>query len=372
MLQVARLAPIQLGESSDLVAGFLLGRLNPDGGFQNRSGDSDLYYTVFGLEGLIALQHEVPAGQIVPFLESFGDGEGLDFVHLACLARAWAGLSGVYHIQIIEGSLDAETGAELQREAVEHAVSLAPEDPVVLNRLSRYHSARGDQTTAEAVWRMAFNADPNHPLNLGLAAGRLAESGELDRAIELQDRAAQLDPLGLVNRVNLAHYLFAAGRYEEAERELRVALSLAGEERADLLADAAKAELMTGKPQAALETVNSLPPGPARWQVEAMAWHRLGDGSRAAEAVEALRAQKDLTSALLLAEVHAYRGEPDQAARWLETADAHLHPDMPLSETFKPLTAAQFSPILRGSDDPRIAAWIERTIGHTEERQRSR
>jgi hypothetical protein len=56
MLQVARLAPQQLGESRDLVAGFLHARVNPDGGFQNRAGASDLYYTVFGLDSLIGLQ----------------------------------------------------------------------------------------------------------------------------------------------------------------------------------------------------------------------------------------------------------------------------------------------------------------------------
>ena len=52
MLQVARLAPKQLGESRDLVAGFLREQLNPDGGFQDRAGASDLYYTVFGLDAL--------------------------------------------------------------------------------------------------------------------------------------------------------------------------------------------------------------------------------------------------------------------------------------------------------------------------------
>lgn len=93
MLQVARLAPQQLGESRDLVAAFLRSRLAADGGFQNRDGDSDLYYTVFGLEGLVALQEAVPAEAVTPFLRHFGDGEGLDFVHLACLARCWAGVS---------------------------------------------------------------------------------------------------------------------------------------------------------------------------------------------------------------------------------------------------------------------------------------
>jgi geranylgeranyl transferase type-2 subunit beta len=92
MLQVARLAPRQLGESRDLVAAFLRARHNPDGGFQNRAGASDLYYTVFGLDGLIALQEPLPTAATCAYLEGFGDGEGLDFVHLACLARGRAAL----------------------------------------------------------------------------------------------------------------------------------------------------------------------------------------------------------------------------------------------------------------------------------------
>lgn len=93
MLQVARLAPQQLGESRDLVAAFLHSRLTADGGFQNRAGDSDLYYTVFGLEALIALQETIPADPVASYLTRFGNGEGLDFVHLACLARCWASVS---------------------------------------------------------------------------------------------------------------------------------------------------------------------------------------------------------------------------------------------------------------------------------------
>lgn len=93
MLQVARLAPQQLGESRDLVAAFLHNRLNPDGGFQDRSGASDLYYTVFGLEGLVALQETLPSDSAARFLRQFDDGHGLDFVHLACLARCWSNIS---------------------------------------------------------------------------------------------------------------------------------------------------------------------------------------------------------------------------------------------------------------------------------------
>jgi len=93
MLQVARLGPKLLGESAALVIDFLFSQLNEDGGFKDRTGRSDLYYTVFGLDGLVALQAELPAERVEPFLRCFGNGANLDFVHLCCLARGWAALA---------------------------------------------------------------------------------------------------------------------------------------------------------------------------------------------------------------------------------------------------------------------------------------
>ena len=92
MLQVARLAPKLLGESTDLVRRFVLRQQNPDGGFKDRSGASDLYYTVFALDSLIALQAELPIESVRTYVSQFGTGESLDFVHLCCLARAKAAL----------------------------------------------------------------------------------------------------------------------------------------------------------------------------------------------------------------------------------------------------------------------------------------
>lgn len=92
MLQVARLAPNLLSEAAERVSGFVREQFNDDGGVRDRSGKSDLYYTVFGLESLIALRQEPPVSRVRPWLEKFGDGDGLDLVHLACLARCWASL----------------------------------------------------------------------------------------------------------------------------------------------------------------------------------------------------------------------------------------------------------------------------------------
>ena len=92
MLQVARLSPRVLAESIGLVGHFFRQQLAPRGGFVDRTGQPDLYYTVFGLEGLIAI-HTDPPLVVADYLRSFGAGEALDFVHACCLARAWATMS---------------------------------------------------------------------------------------------------------------------------------------------------------------------------------------------------------------------------------------------------------------------------------------
>ncbi len=92
MLQVARLAPKMLGESAELVRGFLAAQIGPDGAGCDRDGRPDLYYTIFALAGLQALQAEIPVARVEKFLRGFEDGEHLDFIHLGALARCWAAI----------------------------------------------------------------------------------------------------------------------------------------------------------------------------------------------------------------------------------------------------------------------------------------
>lgn len=97
MLQVARLARRSLGESADLVISFVRSLATPDGGYANRDGRPDLYYTPFALDALAALD-ALPTDDREPeqarrtrsWLAGFGGGGPLDFVHRCCLARAWA------------------------------------------------------------------------------------------------------------------------------------------------------------------------------------------------------------------------------------------------------------------------------------------
>jgi hypothetical protein len=79
-------------DSADCVAEFVLRQMNDDGGFRGRGEASDLYYTMFAIECLQALDRPLPACEISDFLTTFKDGNDLDLVHLSCLARCLARL----------------------------------------------------------------------------------------------------------------------------------------------------------------------------------------------------------------------------------------------------------------------------------------
>jgi hypothetical protein len=93
--------------------------MSADGGFRGRGEQSDLYYTVFGLDCLAALGAEIPAEPLLAYLRSFGRGEALDFVHLASLpagclsedARS-AILRGIEGHRASDGGYNPVAGAE--------------------------------------------------------------------------------------------------------------------------------------------------------------------------------------------------------------------------------------------------------------------
>lgn len=93
MLRVATRAGkwMEDDDAADVIR-FVQSQMQPDGGFRGRAAVSDLYYTVFGGSCLLALGKPPAIGPFRRYLDSFGNGESLDFVHVASLARCWAAL----------------------------------------------------------------------------------------------------------------------------------------------------------------------------------------------------------------------------------------------------------------------------------------
>jgi prenyltransferase beta subunit len=95
MIQALARAPKLLNSSTDLVRKYVMEKLGEDGGFQGRDNKSDLYYTVFGMELLIALNCTVPADLIKKYLDTFDNGHSLDLVHLSSLTRSYRNLADI-------------------------------------------------------------------------------------------------------------------------------------------------------------------------------------------------------------------------------------------------------------------------------------
>ncbi|HAU37478.1 MAG TPA: hypothetical protein DCX07_07130 [Phycisphaerales bacterium] len=73
------------------VARFVAGQLSDAGGFAGRDGQADLYFTHFALACLGALG-TAPPSAVAAWLETFGNGDDLDFVHRCALVRCRAHL----------------------------------------------------------------------------------------------------------------------------------------------------------------------------------------------------------------------------------------------------------------------------------------
>jgi len=93
LLRAAGRARTALPHGADRAARFFRHAALATGGFPNRAGQADLYYTVFGLLGLAAMG-EPPPDPTARYLDTFADGATLDLVHLCSLARCWALLEG--------------------------------------------------------------------------------------------------------------------------------------------------------------------------------------------------------------------------------------------------------------------------------------
>ncbi len=264
-------------------------------------------------------------------------------------ARAWAGLAGVYWLATVEGQVAPDQGLRQVREAALRALALDPQLVEAHLRLSNYLCRTGRTREAQEHLAEASRLEPGNPLVLSMMAGIAASDGHLDRAIDLQQRALQADPLSLVDRSNLVAYLLLAERLDEARMEI-VRLMELDADAPNLDSHRARLLMMDGRFDEALELAATMPEGAERRLAEAIAHHRIGNR---VEAEAALRALIDMPApevpALQIAEVFAVRGEPDQAIAWLHK--------MPPGSSRDP--SIEFSPFLRTlHSDPRWNEWL--------------
>jgi len=234
-------------------------------------------------------------------------------------AHAWALLAGILIARIWNDHADPAARLDETRKAIAHALALAPDDAEVQLRAAEYYSVAGDPVRSLEHWKAAVALQPDNVHVLGESAADAALHGKTASAVAFQRRAVQRDPLGYVNRMNLVIFLEMDGQYEAAWRELAHAREIKPRSAtADL--EAARLLVMRGRFDDAIVAGERLPDGADRDVVLALAFDGAGRAAEAKREMDRLRARPEKESASRLAQVLAWRGETDEAFRWLSRA----------------------------------------------------
>ena len=274
-------------------------------------------------------------------------------------ARAWAGVAAVSFIQILEGHVAREVGLPRLLDAAQKAIAYDPRLAEGHLRLSNYYYLVGQPEAATRHYRRGALLNPESPLVLGAQAGHAAERGNYEDAIELARRVISLDPLSVTGLGNLAAYLIAARRFEEARVEALKSYDIAHSP-GDAL-NISHILILQGKHDEALAFIDKNMQGADRAQALALVYHALGRTTEADAALGALIALAGDRDAFRIAEVYAYRGDAAESFRWLTLA-TRAHDPYGRSDQGHMLWEMRASPFLEPlHNDPRWNEWVTTT-----------
>jgi serine/threonine-protein kinase len=267
--------------------------------------------------------------------------------------EAWLSLAdGLSWAQYPDDAGEALEGKREAMRALDRAIAIAPErgEGWLLRGDLRYCLWWEWQKAEEDLERGAQLGFRDKSEYLLRKIRLQAALGDLEGAIALARRAARLEPAQVTPLLVMAYHLTALDRFEEAERTLdQIVLIRPDNEHAHYYLGLGK--LLRGRPGEAIRHFDDSA-YVFRLTGQAMAWHALGNRARSDQFLELLRQRYGHIYPYNIANVHAYRGEKDQAFQWLDRAcDQH---DASLMYLL-------WDPLLRGlHGDPRFKALLKR------------
>ena len=236
---------------------------------------------------------------------------------------AYAGLADSYAFLGVFGMRAPHEVFPRARRAVEKALSIDPD-------LAAAHSALGhiemiyerDWDGAAREYQRALQLDPSLAVAYHRRGLLYAMQGDIDRALQINERAQQLEPLWLAPKGAAGNYLYFARRYDESIRLLEKVLAL--DERADnARAFLIRNLIVTGEYDRAIAEHDKRPlqmPGSNAHRAQALAL----SGRRAAALVELERVLKlskeRFVAAYDIALIYAALADTENTFLWLERA----------------------------------------------------
>ncbi len=248
-------------------------------------------------------------------------------------APAWALRASVQNLMAEVGVTDAMEGFRKGRHDAEQAIALDPTSAAGYLAVSTVRiDCDWDWNAANTSVTKAAGLEPGSAEVFSIRSYLSRVSGKLDQAIKLKEQAVALDPLRTDSHSTLGYLLYAAGRYDEAQAALQKALDL-NPKAAFVHLTLGKILIAEGKPQQAVAEIEKEPLGWGKLTGQALAYHALGREEESNAALADLIAKDDIDAAYQIAQVYAYRGEPDKSFEWLQRAYKQRDPGLPDMKT---------------------------------------
>jgi DNA-binding winged helix-turn-helix (wHTH) protein/Tfp pilus assembly protein PilF len=236
------------------------------------------------------------------------------------LADAWVGLAGSMYVKSYDEDVAFVNFGEKFKANLDRALELDPDHAEAHVRMACYYRYWGEFDTAQEHFDRALEHGQNNALVLSIAAGQAYSQSRLGEAINLQRRAVVLDPLGSVNRGNLAAFLFAAGRYDESRVEFLSALDLNPEAVDYINESLLEISILQNQFDEAESLALQLPAGLSRDMGLAAVHYARGEIAESGRIIERMSFDPSVEAAVRLAEIHAYRAAFDESFQWLKLA----------------------------------------------------
>jgi DNA-binding winged helix-turn-helix (wHTH) protein/Tfp pilus assembly protein PilF len=236
------------------------------------------------------------------------------------LADAWVGLAGSIFVKAWDEGVAFKNIGEKFKFNLDRALELDPDHAEAHVRMASYYRTWGEFDTAQEHFDRALEHGQNNALVLSIAAGQAHSQSRLAEAINLQRRAVALDPLGAVNRGNLAAFLFDAGRLDESRVEFLNALDLNPEDADYINESLLKISILQNQFDEAESLVLQLPDGLSRDMGMAAIHYARGELTESSRIIERMSFDPSVEAAVRLAEIHANWAAFDESFQWLKLA----------------------------------------------------
>jgi tetratricopeptide (TPR) repeat protein len=278
------------------------------------------------------------------------------------LTHAWVGLAGALWVRSWESDgYISEDVLRSSKSALDRAIALSPNHAEAHVRLYGYYCHRFEMEKAQKHLDHAMEHGQKNVLVLSIVAGSLFSQSRVHEAIDLQRRAVALDPLGYVNRNNLAHFLYSGGLLDEALLEFNRSLDLNPEAGDRNLEHLTGIYVLQRRFDEAEKLARQLPKGHSRDRVMALIHNAEGREADVELILEGLSASVEAESAATLTEIYAQLVLFDESVHWLELATERKLITSDAHQAVRFLSTMCNSPFLiplRG--DPRWDEWLSR------------